>query len=228
MEANVAFPVYDYRTDIRNILVTPEIRARFMRLEVGGLSRGRQAGPGHSHDLGHEVFLVLQGQAEFNIDGETQVLGPGQMCVAMTDQVHTLRNVGDEPVILYLSVTPHIQPTHTGWTDEGEREPLRFSPSSVYDVPPDQSTPTEALLDRHLDAADALVQAAEAARDVQREQGRAFKEALADGDRRAALQARDAMWAALYPLFREVYQLADAWNDLTYRTADPAFQAEEG
>ena len=31
----MGFPVYDFRKDIRNILVTPEIRARFLRMELG-------------------------------------------------------------------------------------------------------------------------------------------------------------------------------------------------
>ena len=216
----MTFPVYDYTTDIRNILVTPHIRARFMRMEVGELSGGRQAGRGHSHDLGHEVFLVLQGQAEFEIDGERRVVGPGQACIALVDQTHTVRNVGDEPVIMYLSVTPHIQPTHTGWTDAGDKEPPRFNPGRTYDVPPDRNTPDEALLDAHLGAFEALAGTVKAARGVQRAQGEAYRRALADGDREAAHQARDAMWEALYPMFSQVYELAGAWNALTYRSEE--------
>ena len=125
----MGFPVYDYRRDIRNILVTPQIRSRFLRMEVGQVNKG------HTHDLGHEIFLILQGQAEFEIDGQTQVLGPGQLCVALVDQNHTVRNVGNEPVIMYLSVTPHIQPTHTSWTDGGEKDPPRFMPNTAYDSP---------------------------------------------------------------------------------------------
>ncbi|MEO2006639.1 MAG: cupin domain-containing protein [Candidatus Poribacteria bacterium] len=127
----MAIEVYDYRTDIRNLLVTPQIRARFIRIEVGDISGGSRPGRGHSHDLGHEVFLVLEGQAEFEIEGETAVVGPGQMCVALVDEVHTVRNVGDVPVILYLSVTPHIQPTHTGCTEAGAEAPPGFSIAEI-------------------------------------------------------------------------------------------------
>lgn len=214
------FEVFDYRTDNRNILVTPEIRARLMRIEVGETSGGSRPGRGHSHDLGHEVFLVLQGQAEFTIDGETQVLGPGQICIARTDQTHTQRNVGDEPVIMYLSVTPHIQPTHTGWTEEGEKAAPRFQPATAYDVAPDRDTPTGELLARHLAALERLARTTEIARGVQRAQAAAFQDALEAEDTPAALQARDAMWEALYPLFAQVYELAEAWNNLTYRTED--------
>ena len=176
------FTVYDYRTDLTNVLVTPEIRARFMTIEVGGLSGGRQVGRGHSHDLGHEIFLILQGQAEFEIDGDRQVVGPGQMCVALVDQTHTVRNVGDEPVIMYLSVTPHIQPTHTGWTKEGEKAPPRFQPSTTYDLAPDRETPTEELLEGHLDAMELLTRTAEIARGVQRAQASVFQRAMEAGE----------------------------------------------
>ena len=86
----MALKVYDYRTDVRSVLVTPQIRSRFMRLEAG------EAAEPHSHDLGHEIFLVLDGRAEFTIDGETGEVGPGQMCVALVDQLHSLRVLGDK------------------------------------------------------------------------------------------------------------------------------------
>ena len=138
----MALKVYDYRTDVRSVLVTPQIRSRFMRLEVG-----EEAEP-HSHDLGHEIFLVLDGRAEFTIAGETGEVGPGQMCVALVDELHSLRVLGDRPMTMYLSVTPHIQPTHTMWTPDGERLPHRFASSTAYDVQTDTTTPFDELLDR--------------------------------------------------------------------------------
>ena len=50
----MSFTVYDYRTDVRNVLVTPQIRSRFMRMKPG------QVAQPHIHDLGHERFLVLE------------------------------------------------------------------------------------------------------------------------------------------------------------------------
>ncbi len=210
----MGFPVYDYRKDIRNILVTPQIRSRFLRMELGQVNKG------HTHDLGHEIFLILQGQAEFEIDGEKEVLGPGQMCIALVDQNHTVRNVGDEPVIMYLSVTPHIQPTHTSWTEAGEKTPPHFTPSSNYDVPPDRETPTTELADRHLREVEDLAQIVEQATTVQRQEIATFKQAVEQGDKEAALAARDTMWAALSGLFGQVFEMAQAWNDLAARTTD--------
>ena len=65
--------VYDYRTDIRNLEITPEIRSRFIYLEP------HEVHTRHSHDLGHEVFLVLDGHVRFDVDGETVDLLAGQL-----------------------------------------------------------------------------------------------------------------------------------------------------
>ena len=52
----MSFQIFDYRNEdhIKNLLVTPNIRSRFLRMEPGQVA-GR-----HSHDLGHEIFLILQ------------------------------------------------------------------------------------------------------------------------------------------------------------------------
>lgn len=119
----------------------------------------------------------------------------------------------------FLSVTPHIQPTHTRWTPEGKRQLPQFNPSTTYDVPLDQTTPTEELLGRHLEATEALAARTEAAAAAQRELAGALRKALAVGDKDAAREARDKMWEALFPMFAESAELAQAWNDLTSRLA---------
>ncbi|MDP6052144.1 MAG: cupin domain-containing protein [Candidatus Latescibacteria bacterium] len=205
----MSFAVYDFRADIRNILVTPQIRSRFLRMEPGQTARR------HSHDLGHEIFLILQGEAEFEIDGEKQVIRPGQLCVALTDQMHQVRVVGDEPVIMYLSVTPHIQPTHTFWIDDDQKEPPHFMPNSAYDVTPSPSLTTEQYIDEHLNTVDAVAKAAQAFAAAQHERAAHLRQAIADGDDAKAHNTREAMWDTIYPLFRTAYSMGDAWNDLT-------------
>ena len=207
----MGFRVYDYRTDLLNSLVTSPIRSRFLRIDPG------QDSAPHSHDLGHEVFLVLQGRAEFEIDGETQELGPGQMCVALADQMHAIRVVGDEPMIMYLSVTPHIQPTHTMWTEDGQRLPHRFVPSSAYDVETDTATPFAELVDKFVKGTRAVADAAEAAADKEAELAGTLKGAAASGDDSAASGARSDMWDALFPVFKLVGELGETWNDLAPR-----------
>ncbi len=207
----MALTVYDYRTDVRNVLVTPQIRSRFMRLEPG------EGGDAHSHDLGHEVFLVLSGRAEFIIDGEVGEVGPGQMCVALVDQLHSLRVIGDEPMTMYLSVTPHIQPTHTMWTADGEREPHRFASSSAYDRDTDTTTPMDELLDSLAAATLAVRDAADLAADAQDGAAESLKAALSDDDLDAASESRSAIWDALVEVYRRSAELADLWNDVAPR-----------
>lgn len=205
------FPVYDFHTDIRNVLVTPQIRSRFLQMQPG------QVANLHSHDLGHEVFLVLAGRAVFEVDGEAQELGPGQMCVVLADQPHSVRVVGDEPMTMYLSVTPHVQPTHTGRTPEGERLPHRFMPNSAYDIETDTAVTTPDLIDRHVTAAHQLAEAAQTSATLQQAIAEQLKQALADGDHATAAEARKAMWEAIYTTFQNAYALADVWNELAPR-----------
>ena len=207
----MALTVYDYRTDVRSVLVTPQIRSRFMRLEAG------EAAEPHSHDLGHEIFLVLDGRAEFTIDGETGEVGPGQMVVALVDQLHSLRVLGDKPMTMYLSVTPHIQPTHTMWTPEGERLPHRFASSTAYDVETDTTTPFGELLDSLTAATLAVRDAADHAAGKQSDEAEALRAAVASGDLDSASAPRSDIWDALFEVYRRSAELADLWNDVAPR-----------
>ena len=73
-----------------------------MRMEAGFVAEP------HSHDLGHEVFLVLEGRAEFDIDGEKEVLGPGQMCVRWWTSF-TGSHVLDDACIVQAVVTSTLR-----------------------------------------------------------------------------------------------------------------------
>ena len=207
----MGFPVYDYRTDVRNVLVTPQIRSRFLKMEPG------QSAQLHNHDLGHEIFLILEGRVEFEIDGETEELGPGQMCVALVDQPHTVRVLGDEPMTMYLSVTPHIHPTHTPRTEEGERLPHNFASARAYDVELDMQVSVSELVARQSHAAQLLAELTQTCAAVQQEMGNQLKTALAEGDADAATAARKAMWEALYPVYKATAELANVWNALAPR-----------
>ena len=207
----MGFPVYDFRKDVRNILVTPQIRSRFLRMEPGQVSEG------HTHDLGQEIFLILAGRCEFTIDGETEELGPGEMCVALVDQMHSVRVIGDEPMTMYLSVTPHVQPTHTFWQEDGTKQPPRFAPHSAYDVPVDTSVTNDELLRQHVKAAQTVAAAAQSAAQVQTQQAEAYRQAIAQGDRDAATAARSAMWDAISEVHSQLFALDELWNELAPR-----------
>lgn len=204
--------VFDYRTDVKNVFITSEMRARIIRMEPGTIS------PGHTHDLGHEVFLVLDGYAEFTIEGETAILGPGQLCFARADEWHEVRCVGDKPMTMYLSVTPHLEPTHTQWDHEGGTKlPFRYGASTRAErmartAPPE---PTETLLARHLAAARALADAAAANAAAQETAATDLRTATDASDKVAAKSAIDAMWASIYTTYKQLQEMERAWNDLS-------------
>jgi quercetin dioxygenase-like cupin family protein len=209
----MGFPVYDYRSDVRNVLVTPQIRSRFLKVEPGPM------GPGHTHDLGHEVFVVLQGSAEFEIDGERETLGPGQMCVALVDQMHSVRAVGGEPAVIYLSVTPHLQPTHTFWDEPGRRRPHPFVAPGEYDTHVDRSTPDDQVLDRYVDAVGAMLEAAQATTGSA-DAAQKLKAAMERGDGAAIEEARNDLWDSAFPVYERVAAMAEIWNDVAARSVE--------
>ena len=209
----MAFTVYDCREDIRNILVTPQIRARFCKLEPGS----GELNFGHTHDLGHEIFIILAGRVEFQISGDVKELGSGQMCYALVDEPHSVRVISDEPVYMYLSVTPHIQPTHTMYDEDQNRMPPVFRPSSDYDTKTDSATPVEELVDQHVETARILAELAQNNARLQKEKGAELKAALVAGDLEEASRLRDAMWSPQLDLFKQVHQTADGWNTLSPR-----------
>jgi quercetin dioxygenase-like cupin family protein len=199
--------VWDSRRDVRNLFITPEIRSRIMRFEP------HQESPGHTHDVGHEMFVVLDGQAEFTIDGETAVLQPGQACVARAGQWHEVRAVGDGPMTLYLSVTPHVEPTHTHWDREGgTRLPYRYGAATRAERGPLDAP--ESLLQQHVAASAALANAASANASAQTEAARQLQDALARGDRGAVRGALDTMWSTFRSVHDALHASERVWNDL--------------
>ncbi len=208
--------VFDYRKDIRNLWITPQIRSRFMRLEPGAVSAG------HTHDLGHEIFLVLQGQAEFTIEGETAILGPGQVCFARAHEWHEVRALGDEPMIMYLSVTPHIEPTHTPWKGHEHKLPYNYGTSTRLEREAAEllAEPAEEITARFLAATRALAASTAANAAAQEQAAARLVAAEAEGDATAAKAAVDAMWGQLYEVYQRLYALEEVWNELAPRVAE--------
>ena len=119
----MAVQTFDWRDDpMGTVIAAPEVRARFMRFEPGKAPTGFHS---HEESGGVEVFLVLEGAIRFEIDGQEVVATAGQAVVAYPHQRHRASCAGDGPAILYLTVTPHRQPTHTFFDAAGERLPSR-------------------------------------------------------------------------------------------------------
>jgi quercetin dioxygenase-like cupin family protein len=204
--------IYDYRKDIKNLEVHPEIRARFMRMEPA------PAGLMHSHDLGGEIFLVLEGLCEFIVENEPVTCGPGQLIYIEPRVKHTLHAVGDQPCVVYLSVTPHVEPTHTYYDDQYNQLPPRFGAWRGKDH--GDSNPgvdTGVIADQYLEAAQDLARSVRANQDALESRVQAFKEAAAAMNQSEAKQIADEMWLSLREVLEQVASVELAWNSLSPR-----------
>lgn len=194
--------VYDYRSDLTNVVVRPEIRSRFRRVAPGPVPQY------HSHDLGGETFIVMDGQIEFTVDGESVVCSAGQAIYVPPGTTHAVRAVGDAPGVMYLSVAPHVEPTHTQYDAQGQRLPPRYGvwrEAGGGAAPSSEST--EALLATYRRAAQRLAELARAT-------AKAAEAANAAG---ALKPMVDALWDSLRPTLQQVETLERTWNELAPR-----------
>jgi quercetin dioxygenase-like cupin family protein len=115
--------VFDWRDDPSGTLVVvPQVRARFLEFQPG-----QPMGNYHSHEEsdGVETFVCMKGRFRFDIDGEIVEIGPGQAVFTYPPEKHRVEAVGDESAVMFLTVTPHRQPSHTHFDEQGQRLPSR-------------------------------------------------------------------------------------------------------
>ena len=212
--------VFDYRVDLdENVIVRPELRGRFLRLEP------MPPGPIHSHDLAGEVFLVLEGRCEFIVEDERVTCESGQLIYVDKMVRHTLHAVGDGPCTLYLSVTPHVEPTHTFYDEQGDELPIRYDAwlgrrfpdgSSVPGVPGrDPAFAEGTLTSSYVDSIRQLVILSQAAAGAANQQRGELDEAVAVGDPIRAKAIVDDMWRALRDVLAQVGDVERSWNALS-------------
>jgi quercetin dioxygenase-like cupin family protein len=206
---------FDYRTDVRNVFISPEIRSRFQKIAPGTVT------PSHTHDVGFELWLVMEGHVEFNIAGSVAVLGPGQGCIAKPDEPHFLRVVGDQPATVYLSVTPHIEPTHTWWDDHGKRAAPRWGGSTVNERAQrkDPGPPIEETASKQLAAARALADAAMESARKQEQALRDLTKAVSTQDAAATEASLEAIAEQITSTYKALQAMLDPWNELAPRAA---------
>ncbi len=73
----------------------------------------------HSHDGADEVFVFLSGYGEVTEEGEVVRVGPGDVVVTLAERKHKIRSF-DEPLVMWLTVTPNCVPSHTFYKQADE------------------------------------------------------------------------------------------------------------
>ena len=60
----------------------------------------------HSHQAEDKVYVVLQGEALFEIGGEQELLAEGTAVIAPAGVTHGVSNESDSPVVLLVTMAP--------------------------------------------------------------------------------------------------------------------------
>jgi mannose-6-phosphate isomerase-like protein (cupin superfamily) len=201
----MAIPVYDFRTDLTNLVVEPEIRSRFRRVELGPVPEV------HSHDLGGETFVVMEGQIEFTVADEHVVCQQGQAIFVPPRTTHAVRAVGEQTGVIYLSVSPHVEPTHTFYGADGQRLPPRYGVWRAAGGGTPASDSTSAQRETYRAAAQKLAELAQSSASVAATATNLSPEAL-----KATV---DTLWEALKPVLEQVEVVERTWNALAQRAS---------
>src|SRR5436190_5117323 len=159
------------------------------------------------HDY-HSDLTNIQVQPQIRSRFRRVELGP----------VPAVRAVGDTTGVIYLSVSPHVEPTHTLYDADGERLPPRYGTwRAAGGGAPTSELPAAALVERYLSAARVLANLAQA--NLERVSS---SNAIPPGDASvsAVKSTVDGLWETLRPVLEHVEELERAWNDLALRAAD--------
>ena len=211
--------VYDYRTDVRNVIIMPEIRSRFLRMEPGEVAAGTRT------ISGRRCFSSSKASASSRSRASTRCWGRAKCASPTANQMHQVRTIGDQPMTMYLSVTPHIEPTHTFWDDQGNRlaAPLRRRDRERARGADRANGTGGGLSARHVAAAKALAVAATSAATAQERGRRRSTTALAAGDTAAAKAAVDDMSETMVQsVSPRSGTLGAAWNEIAATVAEPS------
>lgn len=72
-----------------------------LELHVTTLPAGQSSHAPHKHP-DEEVIVIRQGTVETMVNGQTRVVGPGSVIFQASNQMHSLKNVGDTPAVYHV------------------------------------------------------------------------------------------------------------------------------
>ncbi len=70
---------------------------------------GQQHEP-HAHCDRDKIYLVLEGRGEITVGEEACTVEPGDFAFAAADVVHSVRNTGEERLIVFVAMSPPPSP----------------------------------------------------------------------------------------------------------------------
>ncbi len=92
-------------SEIRELLAYRNSCIRLQSLAEARLPPGAATTP-HYHRKTEEIYFILEGQGEMNLQGQRRTVGPGDAIAIPPGSVHTIRNTGTGVLRFLCCCTP--------------------------------------------------------------------------------------------------------------------------
>lgn len=93
----------DGQAVIRQVLDKGEYKGSSRLVAAITLEAGCSIGA-HVHENEEEIFYIIKGTATYNDNGKTEILYPGDSCVCLSGQEHSIANKGEETLELFAVI----------------------------------------------------------------------------------------------------------------------------
>jgi XRE family transcriptional regulator, regulator of sulfur utilization len=86
---------------VRRVVQRPTATLDELEIHITTLMPGETPHPLHQHPA-EELLIVKEGTVESLVNGQLQRVGPGSIVFQASNQMHSLRNVGDTPATYHV------------------------------------------------------------------------------------------------------------------------------
>ena len=86
---------------VRRVVQAPTATLDELEIHITTLNAGESPHPPHKH-ADEELVIIKEGTIEALVNGQTQRVGPGSIIFQASNQMHSVRNVGDQPATYHV------------------------------------------------------------------------------------------------------------------------------
>jgi quercetin dioxygenase-like cupin family protein len=86
---------------VRRVVRRPTPTLDELEIHITTLAPGETPHPPHQHPA-EELLVIKEGNVESLVNGQLQRVGPGSVVFQASNQMHTIRNVGDTPATYHV------------------------------------------------------------------------------------------------------------------------------
>jgi XRE family transcriptional regulator, regulator of sulfur utilization len=86
---------------VRHVVQAPTATLDELEIHITTLNKGETPHPPHKH-ADEELVIVKEGTVESLVNGQLKRVGPGSIIFQASNQLHSIRNVGDGPAVYHV------------------------------------------------------------------------------------------------------------------------------